>query len=179
MFDFGTGSLQKWKIATVTARHTLMICRLDPQMKEEEIARFLVTRGIPFRTLQASTALLRTPLVPKIPIKTPCRPLSYQFTLQDYDAYTIHYRYFLLNPRSRAALMKGGYIWRVAIPVVSITTVISGPTGWSTDPEEMFIASSPELGKFVDDELTDAEIQLLCGLYHCSTGKYLFIYFLG
>ncbi len=61
MFDFGTGSSQKWKLATITAKHALMICRLDPQMREDEIAHFLVTRGIPFRTLQASNTLLRTP----------------------------------------------------------------------------------------------------------------------
>ena len=69
-------------------------------------------------------------------------------------------------------------MWRVAIPAVSIATVISGPTGWSVNPDEIFVASSPELGEFVDDELTDAEIQLLCGLYHCSTGKYLINYLL-
>ena len=87
-----------------------MICRLDPQMREDEIVHFLVMKGIPFRTLQASTTLLRAPLIPQMPIKTPRRPLSYQFSIQDYSAYTNQYRYFLLNPRLRAALMKGGYI---------------------------------------------------------------------
>ncbi len=136
MFDLAAGSSQKWKLATTTARHALMICRLDPQMREDEIARFLVTRGVPFRTLQSSTTLPRTPFIPQMTIKTPYRPSGYQFNLQDYTAYTIQYRYFLLNPRSRAALMKGGYVWRVAIPAVSIATVISGPRDGQLIPKK-------------------------------------------
>lgn len=101
--------------------------------------------------------LPHTPFAPQMPIKTPCCPLGYKFTLQDYVAYTFQYRCFLLNPRACSALMKGGYIWQVAIPAVSIVTVINGPSGWSTNPDEMFIALLPELSDFVDDELTDSD----------------------
>ncbi len=63
MFDFGKRSSQPWKLATTAARHALTICRLDSSMREDEMARYLVSRGIPFRTLQNSETLRRGPSV--------------------------------------------------------------------------------------------------------------------
>ncbi|KJA14090.1 hypothetical protein HYPSUDRAFT_209003 [Hypholoma sublateritium FD-334 SS-4] len=170
MFDLAKHSSQQWKLATTAARHALTICRLDPGMREDEIARFLVNRGIPFRTLQKSDALGRGPRFPPPKVVHPTRAVDYVFTFEDYHAYTQHCATLLRHPRSRAALMKGGYLWRVSVPILSVQKVIDGPSGWSTDPNEMFVASSTELGEFVDDELTDSEVEAFCGVYRCSTG---------
>ncbi|KJA16736.1 hypothetical protein HYPSUDRAFT_147368 [Hypholoma sublateritium FD-334 SS-4] len=170
MFDFGKHSSQPWKLATTAARHALTICRLDSSMREDEIARYLVSRGIPFRTLQNSETLRRGSRFPPPKIVHPRRAMDYVFTFEDYRAYTQHCAALLCHPRSRAALMKGGYIWRVSVPILSMQKVIDGPSGWSTNPDEMFVASSTEMGEFVDDELTDLEIEAFCGLYRCSTG---------
>ncbi len=161
MFDLGDRSHQQWKLATTAARHALTVCRLDPSMREDEIARFLVNRGIPFRTLQKSDTLRRGPhfLDPPLKIVHPTRTADYVFTFVDYRAYMQHCAALLCHPRARAALMKGGYIWRVSVPILSVQKVIDGPSGWSSNRDEMFVASSAEMGEFIDDELTDSEIE--------------------
>ena len=176
MFDLGERSHQQWKLATTAARHALTICRLDPSMREDEIARFLVNRGIPFRTLQKSDTLRRGLRFPSLKIVHPTRTADYVFTFEDYRAYMQHCAALLCHPRSRAALMKGGYIWRVSVPILSVQKVIDGPSGWSSNPDEMFMASSAEMGEFIDDELTDSEIEAFCGLYRYSTGKSTIFY---
>ncbi|KAJ3513959.1 hypothetical protein NLJ89_g2651 [Agrocybe chaxingu] len=78
----------------------------------------------------------------------------------------------LKGPRGRAAIMKGGHYWRLAIPVVSFDLVACGPTGWSTNPEEMLVVRFPETGEeYIDDELTEHECEVLLGLNLCLTGN--------
>ncbi|KAF8808226.1 hypothetical protein BYT27DRAFT_7210975 [Phlegmacium glaucopus] len=55
----------------------------------------------------------------------------------------------------RAALLRGYYPWRVAI-----------------NPEEMLVVKLLETGEeFIDDKLTDIELNLLCGMYSTSTSQ--------
>jgi hypothetical protein len=63
----------------------------------------------------------------------------------------------------------------LAINEISFLSVISGPSGWSTEPQEMLVVKVPETGEeFIDDNLTDIELKLLTGTYNASTGMHFF-----
>ena len=63
----------------------------------------------------------------------------------------------------------------MAINDVSFSSVISGPSGWSTEPEEMLVVKLAETGEeFIDDMLTDIELKLLSGIYKCLTGMHFY-----
>jgi hypothetical protein len=173
MFDFRTYSTVQWKLTVKTASHALLVCRLDSQLDESELAYYLLQNGIPFHTLQLSTTLSRSPISRHPPLVIPFRPADYAFTWRDYEAFRQQCHVILKQPRGRAALLRGYYPWRLAVNDVSFLSVISGPSGWSTEPEEMHVVKVPETGEeFVDDKLTDIELKLLTGTYKASTSMY-------
>jgi hypothetical protein len=75
--------------------------------------------------------------------------------------------------------MRGYYPWRLAVTELGFSPVFSGPSGWSTDPEEMLVVKIPETGEeFIDDQLTNMEMKILSGLYEMTTGKFTEPYFI-
>ena len=173
MFDFKERSTVKWKLTVRTASHALLVCRLDPQFDESDLAYYLLQNGIPFHTLQLSTTLSRSPISKHPPLVIPFRSADYVFTSRDYEAFRQQCHVILRQPRGRAALLRGYYPWRLAINEISFSSVISGPSGWSTEPEEMLVFKLPETGEeFIDDNLTDVELKLLTGTYNASTSMY-------
>ena len=173
MFDFKERSTVKWKLTVKTASHALLVCRLDPQLDESDLAYYLLQNGIPFHTLQLSTTLSRSPISRHPPLVIPRRPADYVFTSRDYEAFRQQCHAILRQPRGRAALLRGYYPWRLAINEISFSSVISGPSGWSTEPKEMLVVRLPETGEeFIDDILTDVELKFLAGTYNASTSTY-------
>ncbi|KAJ7663696.1 hypothetical protein DFH06DRAFT_1128077 [Mycena polygramma] len=77
------------------------------------------------------------------------RPLAYRPDAHDYRSYVAIRDQFLITPRGRAALQYGGIIGRLARAVVSVDNVFA----------------------YWDDCLTEQEIDLICGVYHISTGQ--------
>lgn len=151
MFDFKDDSTVKWKLTLKTAAHTLLVCRLDPQLDESDLAYYLLQNGIPFHTLQLSTTLGRSPMSRHPPLVIPFRPANYDFTWRDYEAFRHQCQVIFSQPRGRAALLRGYYPWRLAVNDISFSSVISGPSGWSTNPEEMLVINIPETGEeFID-----------------------------
>jgi hypothetical protein len=70
--------------------------------------------------------------------------------------------------------MHGGLMWRLAVPVVPWEDVYRGPSGWSLNPDEMIVVKDPVLQReLLDDRLTIAEQEALCGTYLCPTGKFI------
>src|SRR5271168_5550442 len=66
------------------------------------------------------------------------------------------------------------YPWRLAINDIRFSSALSGPSGLSTKSEEMLIVRLPETGEeFVDDKLTDIELNLISGQYIVSTSMYV------
>ena len=76
----------------------------------------------------------------------------------------------LLHKRSRAALLRGGYIWRVAVSQVDFKSVLDGPTGLYSDQAKMLTVTLPDGKQYVDDTLTESEIFSFMGGYNCETG---------
>lgn len=173
MFDFKNHSTVKWKLTATTPAHALLICRLDSQLDESGLAYYLLGNGIPFHTLQLSTTLSRSPISTHPPLFVPSRSADYVFTWRDYEAFRQQCHVIFKHPRGRAALLRGYYPWRLAVNDVSFSSVISGPSGWSTDFEEMLVVKLPETQEeFIDDKLTDTELKLLAGTYNTSTSMY-------
>ncbi|KAG6915610.1 hypothetical protein DXG01_010725 [Tephrocybe rancida] len=171
MFDFGGRSEAPWKLAMIGAADALMVCRLDGRMGEYEIASYLLGHGIPFRTLISSESISRAPREPPPLCVLPMRLSDAQFTQKDYDNYARERSTLLRHPRVRVALMRGGFAWRLCAPIVSFESVLQGPTGWNPVPGTMFTARDPKTNEiFVDDELTEVELNSITGTYVCLTG---------
>jgi hypothetical protein len=160
-----------WRLAVKNASDALMICRLDRRFTVHDIVDFLLTNGIPFHTLQPSQTVSRTPNLPRPCLSQLVRPDNYVFDKRDYLAYREHCHTILNHPRGRAALMHGHFMWRIAFRSVLWESVYSGPSGWSTDIDEMIVVRDPSTGtEFIDDKLSAAEQEALCGTYRCFMG---------
>ncbi|KAF9041373.1 hypothetical protein BJ165DRAFT_1406321 [Panaeolus papilionaceus] len=171
MFDRKEQGTVAWKIAMLSAREALLVCRLPKEWDENEIALYLVSHGIPFKTLQDTKTLKRMPLLTTSTRLIPKRGNGHRFTADDYFAYVDLLDDFLQHRRGRAALMQGGFTWRVASSVISADKVLDGPTGWSTNSEDIFVVQIPDTEEeYVDDGISEIEEELICGLVECSTG---------
>ncbi|KAF8073357.1 hypothetical protein FPV67DRAFT_1410562 [Lyophyllum atratum] len=169
MFDLGQRAKRKWHLAVQNARDALVVCRLPNDWNETEIVQCLLRHGVRFHTLQPAKTILRGKIRPFPPCLLPTRPKDYTFTDKDYDAYVLQRNAMFSQPSSRAGLMRGGFVWRLTVPNVSFGAVFDGPTGWNEAPDTMFIAKDINTGDiFVDDELTEVELDLICGAYICD-----------
>ncbi|KAF8057991.1 hypothetical protein FPV67DRAFT_1676758 [Lyophyllum atratum] len=169
MFDLGQTATTKWHLAVQNARDALVICRLPDDSTEIEIAQYLLRYGIYFHTLQSAKTILRAKKRPFPPCVLPTRPKDYTFGNKDYDAYVLQRDAIFSQPSSRAALMRGGFVWRLTVPNVSFGAVLDGPSGWNEAPDTMFTAKDIKTGElFVDDQLTGIELDLICGAYVCD-----------
>ena len=113
----------------VLAIDALFLCRLDSTLTDYELCRILIQRGIEFHTLLPCTT--SPSILPHLTL--PVRSPGYQFTKNDYVAYLEERTALLRIPRvRRAALMKGGIVWRLVISRASFTDVLHGPTTSAT-----------------------------------------------
>jgi hypothetical protein len=152
-------------IATSESATALYICRLDLRFDEVDIARSLLHRGMSFNTLLPLKDIPRP--LPHSDLYIPMRLSGYTFTKRDYDAY-LHQRAAILSSAAgRAALLQGGILWRLAVPEISVDSVLRGPSP-SADGVSV---EDPDLGnRLWDDQLSENAILLICGTYKCFTG---------
>ena len=84
---------------------------------------------------------------------------------EDYTYYEETHANFLSLPRGRAALLRGGIVWRLAIEVLgdrAEDVVLNGPL----DDVLKFSSKICYNGnEFWDDGLNEAEMDLVCGVY--------------
>ncbi|KAG6913509.1 hypothetical protein DXG01_006267 [Tephrocybe rancida] len=171
MFDFGDISRVPWKLTMTSASDALMVCRLDASLSEYEVATYLLQRGIPFKTLLPARLAQETPMGPPPPCVLGARLSVTKFSTKDYDSYSNLRTMIVQQPRSCAALLCGGIIWRLCCDTISYDTVLEGPTGWSTVPDANFLARDPKTNQdFVNDALTDVKLSFTSGAYTCYTG---------
>ncbi|KAH6907590.1 hypothetical protein BKA70DRAFT_1427965 [Coprinopsis sp. MPI-PUGE-AT-0042] len=157
---------QAWKLALTCASDALMVCRLAASMSWEDIVPLLVQNGVPFQTFQPPRPAISIPYHP-LPARLNYRLSKSNFTPQDYDAYE-HLRNQMLNhPRMRAALLRGGILWRLAISHLQADDALSGPS----QSAQLLSAVHPHTSdRLIDDGLTALEEDLLIGTYVCKTG---------
>lgn len=161
-----------WVLTVCSATTVLQCIRCTSSMSDA--ARLLLKRGVTFNTF-----LPRATLEAQVPTR-PCLTLLHHIGLgerregyapgaADYEAYESARDAFLRSPRARAALLKGGIVWRLAMEFIEPGLVLAGPSddalarGQSLRPT----AGGPE---YFDDELTSNELDLICGVYQVRTG---------
>ena len=127
------------------------------------IARKFLERGIPFQTLVSGRVSASSVHLPLIGLGS--RVEGYKPTSEDYTEYESKRNELLSLPRvARAAFMKGGIVWRLAVEAsVSIDHVFAGPMDEeSVNHHDMW-----------DNQLTNDELDLICGVYRVHTGKFV------
>ncbi|KAJ7845168.1 hypothetical protein B0H14DRAFT_2219302, partial [Mycena olivaceomarginata] len=95
------------------------------------------------------------------------RSQRYAPDAHDYQSYVAIREQFLRSPRGRCAKSYGGIVGRLACTAHHS----SGPH--RRGPLSMVFACGTGHSEYAywDDYLTDQEIDLICGVYHISTGK--------
>ena len=135
------------------------------------LLRHLVQRGIQFRTVQKDRQIRQwTSKYTRATL--PIRVSTSSLTNVDYIQYLQRMRSLVMNNEriSRAALMTGGFIWRLVIEVAKIDSVLNGPSLERLDQvlvlEKEIGAPEPE--KYYDDTLTQEEEDIICGVFGWS-----------
>jgi len=103
-----------------------------------------------------------------------CNPLGhrlrdYVFQLADYSAYEDARQEVFVQPFGRAAVLVGGVIWRLAVDTIGAEAALQGPTMHAHEFGDL--VTDPAGKQFVDDALSEDEMDLLCGKYVIYTGQ--------
>ena len=172
VFDFGHLATVPWMLAVERADVALLVCRLDEDYNDYELSHALLQRGVGIRTFTPLPKMQpRHPPLTPLPIRLP----GYTFSASDLIAYEDQLAQLLRNPRiSRAAIMSGGIVWRLAI-TVGFTAVLMGPT--AVVRTEKIGESFPIVGNPLalwDDICTERELDLICGANVCFNGGSIF-----
>lgn len=179
VFDFKEAATVPWMVALPNAIDALYVCRLEnkggSQITDFEVARELLYHGIQFSTLLPVKPL---PCFDAPPITVPIRLPGYKFTEDDYYAYEQQRAALLSDPRiARAALLRGGIVWRLAVATLSFDDVLEGPTTAATlQRRGIVIRTGDNSDDLCDDGLSQLELDVICGLHHCLSGIYFFAF---
>ena len=130
--------------------------------------------GIQFNTLLPVNPLPRS-IAPVLAV--PVRLPGYEFTQDDYFAYEQERAALLRDPRiARAALLRGGIVWRLAVATLSFDDVLDGPTTAATLRRQGVVLKTSDASvDLCDDGLSKLELDIICGLYHCLTGLFFLL----
>jgi hypothetical protein len=179
MFDFKEAATVPWMVAVPNVIDAFFVCRLDrprprgSPLTDFEVARELLNHGIQFSTLLPVKPLPRSigPVI-SVPFRLP----GYKFTQNDYYAYEQQRAALLSDPRvARAALLRGGIVWRLAVATLSFDDVLEGPTTAATlQRRGIIVKTSDDSTDLCDDGLSQLELDIICGLHHCYTGMFFF-----
>jgi hypothetical protein len=132
-----------------------------------DIAKFLISHGVHFRTLQ----LLSNS--PEPCVRPQCRylgyrPVDYRFDLADFAGYEALCDSFLRSqPHGPLALREGGIIARLAREVLSNSDALLGPSSEALSGRGAKFVYNDKI--YVEDTFSEAELGLICGTYTLST----------
>ena len=156
-----------WDLA-VTDPLTALECTRRPWTGTNALAEGLVMRGIPFST-RIRRQVHRIPARWDRLIDLGWRNQGWKARQEDYKSYAVLRDEFLRKPRGRAALLKGGIVWRLAIETLGSTAALSGPSQEVFTCGHQIILANGDA--WWDDDLTSEELDLICGKYRISTGE--------
>ncbi|KAJ3558256.1 hypothetical protein NM688_g1035 [Phlebia brevispora] len=101
--------------------------------------------------------------IPEVPfVHYDVFPYNHKFCRNDYVLHKQRVEAFFRLPHARAALLMGGIVWRIAVEVLDLEHVLFGPSGSRTYQHMIKLAE----GDAVDDRLSQAECDLICGVSH-------------
>jgi hypothetical protein len=128
----------------------------------------LMSRGIPFNTCMHGLGLVQLPLKLELHYGgLGYQPKKYTPDLIDYQAYECLHNHFLLSPHGRAAILAGSIVIHLARESVGFERVCTG----SSDSGICFWDGNQSSIAYWDDQLTEDEVDLICGVYRVDTGQ--------
>ena len=159
------------------ARTVVEILRRHSICDTPSAVKFLCERGIPFHTLHDPTDHKRF-TEPKRPIVDGLgwKPRNYadEVTVHDYAVYERRAHDLLNERRGRAAILRGGIVWRLAIHILGADAISRAQAGPSSDIYTHGEAFHPvKDAPYYDDALDEREYNLICGMYTTTNRKYL------
>lgn len=120
-----------WKLVVWQAA-TALHCLRETEIIVWDIARRLLRLGIPFNTLLAGFDDIPNPTF-RPTLGLGWRPQNYDPDLNDFARYEKVRDAFFRQPHARAALLKGGIIWRLAVDSLDVTDALAGPSDFVFD----------------------------------------------
>ncbi|KAI0338184.1 hypothetical protein BDW22DRAFT_1338568 [Trametopsis cervina] len=143
------------------------------------VAEYLLDRGIPFKTVDYyglyAQHLPPAPTPPlfreHVPLGLGVRLPRYNFSIYDFAAYEERRDKLVRSPRGRAAFLMGGIVWRLAMESMGYEDVLRGPSGFHTQADVITI----DARAFVDDTLTEHELDIICGVYRTLGSEYYIV----
>ncbi|KAJ3551673.1 hypothetical protein NP233_g13035 [Leucocoprinus birnbaumii] len=156
MFDLPRHlTLAIWKVAIPSPASALFICRLEGDLTDLDIAKELVESGIPFRTLQPKANMKQSQALERngAPISPPMREQGHTFSAYDLDYYERELQAIMKLAQTRAALLRGGFVWQIALKFLSIGDALRGPSGLYSNSKYMFKAVDAFGAEYFDDDL--------------------------
>ncbi|KAG2107316.1 hypothetical protein DEU56DRAFT_920576 [Suillus clintonianus] len=177
-----SSNLVPWKLAVPDAITAVMCLRRDWGSDITKIACNLMEKGIAIKTLQPISVPphARRPLTelhtyslghvfpPEDRRLAHLRPV-----FADYIVYEQHRHEFLNQPRARAALLHGGLIWRLALHSLGFDVLPSVLDGISREAVPFGLMLDINGQTYFDDELSEEEIDFMCGTYYLHTSEFL------
>ncbi len=77
-----------------------------------------------------------------------------------------------------AALLVGGLVWRLALEHLGMESVSFGPSSAVVQHGLGYLFKVPDGQIYIDDGLTQNELEVICGLYRCYTGMIVLFSFI-
>lgn len=101
-----------------------------------------------------------------VPLGLGARSADCVYTKYDYASYEKERDDLLRSSKGRVALMMGGIVWRLAMECIGVENVLRGPGDDHTESDLIVINDC----KFLDDTLSEHELDVICGVYR-SLGR--------
>lgn len=164
------GDATEYQLGVYTAGAVALLIRTLPSPPTRFTASQLVTflaqacilHGVPCSLLEhASPERVAVGVQCYAPFlsRLPFRQVQHSASLVDYAVYEAARDRLLHSDRGRAALGMGGIVWRLAYEVLSEDVFLQGPSQHATRVGSITGES------YVDDQLTDVEVDQICGVY--------------
>ncbi|KAG1763067.1 hypothetical protein EV702DRAFT_978848 [Suillus placidus] len=166
--------LRSWTLVVPHATTVLQVVRNNWGPSLEDLIGELISLGIPFFTPEVSSSPPRRLPRPRTVFEDFSRPSSFQPNANTYKNYELRREDFLKHPHARAALLRGGILWRLCkASFEGRLGLVNGP---SSDVRvfgeaKRFPSPTSDGGTTWaawDDILTDDEVDLICGVYYVA-----------
>jgi hypothetical protein len=172
-----TGDDVPWQLMLTDAATVLECFRHEEATSIGALALFLFQHGRPFSTRIRRSQIQTVSQCRSIPLLVlGWRPKGHRPTVNEYNFYEFCRKSFFDNhPHSRSAHLKGALIWRLALEAaghLAEECVLDGPSEEVLD-RGTCIGSNDSAELLWDDELSKAEMDLICGVYEYATGEFV------
>ena len=158
----------------VSPTTALQLCRSGPMGGLENAAYYLLNRGIRVAMpVRVDDRMVAIPSLTRPRILLGWRPSGFNPDGWDYKEYEAVARNLLTGGRARAALQRGGIVWRLAVELLGEEGIRDAARGPSLDMSRLGgDALTPRGNSWYEEMLRDDELDVICGVYHVYSRKW-------